>query len=97
MSGGHQVLAGFDTNNGFTVTNNTAQNIYLQTSASAFSTILPGQSSSAQTAYFNYAVRNNNTTNSAVYLSINVSSADGSVNVVSGTLRGSIGVNIAFA
>ncbi|KDR77681.1 hypothetical protein GALMADRAFT_267042 [Galerina marginata CBS 339.88] len=91
------VFAGFDTNLGFTVTNNTVQNIYLQTSQTAFEQIAPQNASTPQTAYQNYPVRSNNNVTAPIYLTVQVSSADGSVNVVSGTMRGNVLVTLNFA
>ncbi|KDR77680.1 hypothetical protein GALMADRAFT_155485 [Galerina marginata CBS 339.88] len=89
--------SGFDTNLGFTVTNLTNQNIYLQTSDTAFEQISPNLASTPQTVYRNYDVRSNNTTTAPIYLTVQVSSSDGSVNVVSGTIKGNVLVTTYFA
>jgi hypothetical protein len=94
---GGGVFSGIDTELGFAVTNNTSQNIYLQTAATVFETIEPGKMSTTQTTFRDYAVRNNSTTNAPLYLTVKVSPADGSVTLESGTLRGKVMVAVNFA
>jgi hypothetical protein len=91
------VDAAFDTNEGFTVTNSTSQNVYLQTSSSDFETIVAGNTSKSQKAYGNYPLRVNNDTNAAIYLTIKVDSSDGSVKVSPGSQRGKFVVTSNFA
>jgi hypothetical protein len=86
-----------DPSKGFTVTNNTTQNVYLQTGTSTFEKILPGKTSTAQTASQDYPVRNNNDTNAAVYLTVSVSDSNGSLTVNPGTERGKFVVTSNFA
>jgi hypothetical protein len=86
-----------DTSLGFTVTNNTLQNVYLQKSPSDFEQIEAGQTSTAQTAYQDYPVRNSDNTNAAVYLTVKVAESDGSVTVSPGAERGKLAVTSNFA
>ena len=90
-------FSAFDTSVGFTVVNNTAQIVYLQTSSSNFEKILAGATSTAQTAYYNYVLRNDNSTNGSIYLTIKVSSADGSLAVDPGSLKGNFVLTSNFA
>ena len=89
--------ASFDPTQGFAITNNTDQNVYLQTSATAFETIEAGEMSTVQTASGNYNLRVNKTTNAAVYLTVKVSSGDGSVTASPGAQRGKFVVTTNFA
>jgi hypothetical protein len=89
--------AAFDTNEGFTVTNNTSQNVYLQTSSSDFETIQAGKTSKSQKAYRSYPLRVNDDTGAAIYLTITVDESDGSVKVDPGARRGKFVVTSNFA
>ena len=92
-----EALSAFDTSEGFTVTNNTAQNVYLQTSASAFETIEPQKTSTVHTTYRSYPVRVNSNTGAAIYLTVVVDPSDGSVRVNPGPQRGKFTVTSNFA
>jgi hypothetical protein len=87
----------FDPSQGFTITNNTAQNIYIQSGASTFDVVAAGQVSSAYTTSGNYPVRNDNNANAEIYLTVVVSDSDGSVKIESGTLKGSFVITTNFA
>jgi hypothetical protein len=86
----------FDTTEGFTVTNRTQQNVFLQTSSTGFETIQAGRTSTAHTAYRSYQLRVNNDTNSGIYLTIVIDVADGSVKVEPGARRGRFVVTSNF-
>jgi hypothetical protein len=86
----------FNTDKGFTVTNNTYHIVYLQTSSSTFEKIGVGETSSAQTAYKDYPVRNDDNTSASVYLTVKVNDDDGSVKIESGTLRADLVVTSYF-
>jgi hypothetical protein len=86
----------FNTDKGFTVTNNTSQNVYLQTSSSTFEKIESGKTSTAQKAYGDYPLCNNDDTSASVYLTVKVNEDDGSVKVESGTLSADIAVTSNF-
>jgi hypothetical protein len=86
----------FDPTQGFTITNNTPQNIYIQSGANNFDVVAAGQVSGAYTNYGNYPVRNNNNANAAIYLTVVVAAADSSVNINSGTLRGHFIITTSF-
>ncbi|PPQ90847.1 hypothetical protein CVT25_007382 [Psilocybe cyanescens] len=89
-----------DPSAGFIVANYTAQNVYLRT-PTGYLKILPNENTPAQTQAFDYVVRNNDTDNSAVFLTISVKEATnktpGGVSVGYGALKGKIEVTISFA
>lgn len=97
LAPGHEVKSGFDTAQGFTVTNNTPQNVYLQPPSGAFEKIEPGKVSTAHKDYGNYPLHVNDNTNSPIYLTIQVDLNSGSFTVNSGTQRGAFAVASNFA
>lgn len=91
------VLAGFDTTRGFTITNNTGQNVYLQTSQTKFVTISSGATSDAQTAWWYYAVRNDDNSSADIFLTIKCFVSTKSVHIVPGTIKGDFAITVNFA
>jgi hypothetical protein len=86
----------FDPSKGFTITNNTDHNVYLETPASDFVKIEPGNASAHQKEYGSYPVRNNDDDNAPAYLTVNVSSSDGSFKIEPGTVNGELVVTTNF-
>ncbi|KIL60564.1 hypothetical protein M378DRAFT_167922 [Amanita muscaria Koide BX008] len=89
-------FSSFSSDKGFTVTNNTKHNVYLQTSDTDFVTIEAGETSSPQKASQEYPLLNNNKTNAKVYLTVKVDDGDGTFTVVPGTERGKFAVTSNF-
>jgi hypothetical protein len=87
----------FDTSKGFTITNNTVKNVYLQTLSFDFEKIEPANTSTAQMEYGDYPLRADSDTNAAIYLTVEVKESDGSVNVAPGVERGEFVVTANFA
>ncbi|KAF8178929.1 hypothetical protein BJ912DRAFT_648274 [Pholiota molesta] len=81
----------FDTRTGFTVWNQTAQVIWLQTSPTRLEWIAPGNVSAAQRAFGNFPVRSHNALNAPVYLTVSVHVGNGSMSIASGPQRGRVG------
>jgi len=86
----------FNPGYGFTVTNNTSQNVYLQKPNVKFDTIVAGDTSTNQMDYGTYTVRNNNNINASVYLTVKVDEGNGSVAINSGTQKGAFVVTSTF-
>ncbi|KAH9992480.1 hypothetical protein BJV77DRAFT_434449 [Russula vinacea] len=86
----------FDTTEGFRVTNNTLQTVFLQVSANSFEIIRAGSTSMPHRAYRSYPLRVSNSTNAAIYLTIVVDAADGSFRVDPSARRGRFAVTSNF-
>jgi hypothetical protein len=86
----------FDTTEGFRVTNNTLQTVFLQVSANSFEILRAGSTSMPHRAYRSYPLRVSNSTNAAIYLTIVVDAADGSFRVDPSARRGRFAVTSNF-
>lgn len=88
----------FDPLAGFTVTNNSGQDVYLQTDTDTFVKIKDGDTSGAFTVSRDYDLRTDNKTDAKIYLTVKVSSWEdgGGVNIVPGTEVGAFAVTSNF-
>jgi hypothetical protein len=86
-----------DRTQGFTITNNTSQNVYIQSGANKFDVVKAGCPSVAYTASWSYSVHNDSSAGAPVYLTVVVSGAENSVNIKSGSLVGSLTITTNFA
>lgn len=91
------VFSTFDSNKGFTVTNNTVQNVYVEDTDNSFEKVPAGKTSKAYKSDGDYNVRVNDEQDAKVYLSITVDAANGDFKVAAGTQRGKFAVNCNYA
>ena len=90
-------LAGFNPDLGFSITNNTTQNIYVQTPSGTFDLVLANNTSDAYKGYGSYPVRNNGNVNAQIYMTVVVDASDRSVRLNSGTLIGPLTITTNFS
>jgi hypothetical protein len=89
------VTGGFDGFKGYSITNHTDHNAFLQKPTSEFEQIDGGSTSSVQKASGSYILRTNNKVTAPIYFTV-IINKDGSVNVLPGATKGEFNVNFNF-